>query len=97
LFVESCLLIGVVAVVSTLVILLCSFILKFYAPLGPQLVKGKAVYFRDLYTLRGKYSMKGVWKRFSTYMSYISIFFVGVMFIFNSVMLFMDEKKEKKA
>ena len=97
LFVESCLLIGFVAVVSALVILLCSFILKFYAPLGPQLVKGKSVYFRDLYTLRGNYSMKGVWKRFSTYMSYISLFFVGVMFIFNSVMLSLDEKKEKKA
>ena len=41
--------------------------------------------------------MKGVWKRFSTYMSYISLFFVGVMFLFNFVMLSLDEKKEKKA
>ena len=47
--------------------------------------------------LRGNYSMKGVWKRFSTYMSYISLFFVGVMFLFNFVMLSLDEKKEKKA
>lgn len=93
---ESCVLIIFVALVSALVILICSVAINFFTPTGAQIVKGKHVYFRDLYTLNGKYSLNGVWKSFFTSMTYVSIFFVFILYILNSVLLFLDEKKEKK-
>ncbi len=94
---ESVVMILFVALVSALIIFICSVVLRFYAPLGAQIVKGKAVYFRDLYTLTGKYSMEGGWKRFFSNMAYTSFFFVVILFFFNFIMLCIDEKKEKRA
>ncbi len=96
LFLEELIMLFFVAAVSFVVLSLISFLLNYIRPLGENLVQNENIYFRDLLTRYGKYSIEGAWPAYLENILMLSIFFLGISFPMNFVMLFFKERREKK-
>lgn len=96
LFLEELVMLLFVAVVSFLMILLVQLLLNFIRPLGVRLVEGEALYFRDIFTYYGKYSMSRVWFYYLERLANLAIYFLGISFSMNFVLLCFKERREKR-
>lgn len=96
LFLEELIMVVFVAAVSFLVLLLISFLLDYVRPPGENLVKNENIYFRDLLTRYGKYSIEGAGPAYLENILMLSVFFLGFSFPMNFVLLSFKERKEKR-
>ncbi len=96
LFLEELVMLLFVAVVSFFMILLVQLLLNFIRPLGVRLVEGEALYFRDIFTYYGKYSMSRVWFYYLERLTNLAIYFLGISFSMNFVLLCFKERREKR-
>lgn len=77
-------------------ILLVQFLLNFIRPLGVNLVDGEALYFRDIFTYYGKYSMSRVWLYYLERLANLAIYFLGLSFFMNFILLLFKERRERR-
>lgn len=96
LFLEELIMVVFVAAVSFMVLLLISFLLDYVRPPGENLVKNENIYFRDLLTRYGKYSIEGAGPAYLENILMLSVFFLGFSFPMNFVLLSFKERKEKR-
>ncbi len=96
LFIEELLMLLFVAFVSFFMILLIMLLLSFISPRGVGLVEGEALFFRDIFTYYGKYSMSLVWFYYLERLANLALYFLGLSFSMNFVLLCLRERRERK-
>jgi ABC-type antimicrobial peptide transport system permease subunit len=96
LFLEEVVMLLFIAAVSFLLILLVILLLNFIRPLGDRLVDGEALYFRDIFTYCGRYSMSRVWLYYLENMINLTVVFPVISFLMNYVLLCLKERRDRR-
>lgn len=94
-FVEELIMLLVTIVMSVLIVLSVYIFISIWSPKGPLIVSQSGIYFRDIFAIGGRYSIKGIWKPLLQNTALLAVVFTCITTSINFILLRKNDKERK--